>query len=73
MATLGTQIDTGGAEFAANADAMRELIDDLRARLDEVKLGGGDDARIKHLKRDKMLPRDRIATLIDHDMPTGVS
>ena len=67
MATLGTQIDTGGAEFAANADAMRELIDDLRARLDEVKLGGGDDARIKHLKRDKMLPRDRIATLIDHD------
>lgn len=67
MATLGTQIDTGGAEFAANADAMRELIDDLRARLDEVKLGGGDDARIKHLKRDKMLPRDRIATLIDRD------
>ncbi len=65
MTALGTQVDTASTDFTANAEAMRALVEDLRAKLDEVRLGGGDDARIKHLKRDKMLPRDRIATLLD--------
>jgi len=34
-----------------------------------VRLGGGDDARIKHLKRGKMLPRDRVSQLLDPDTP----
>jgi 3-methylcrotonyl-CoA carboxylase beta subunit len=67
MAVLGTQADSGSADFTANAEAMRELVEDLQARLQEAALGGGDEARIKHLKRDKMLPRDRIAALLDRD------
>ena len=65
MPVLNTQVEPGSAEFARNAEAMRELVRDLQAKLAEAALGGGDDARLKHLKRDKMLPRDRISTLLD--------
>ena len=63
MPVIKSQVDAASEEFAANARAMRGLVDDLQAKLREASLGGGDDARIKHLKREKMLPRDRIAAL----------
>ncbi|MBT8061895.1 MAG: methylcrotonoyl-CoA carboxylase [Xanthomonadales bacterium] len=69
MSVLQTQLDPNSAEFQANADAMKSLVEDLHEKLAEVRLGGGDAARVKHLKRDKMLPRDRISTLLDPDSP----
>ena len=69
MAILETKVNPGGKDFQSNADALRALVADLEEKLEEIRLGGGDDARIKHLKRDKMLPRDRIATLLDADSP----
>ncbi|NND44648.1 MAG: methylcrotonoyl-CoA carboxylase [Xanthomonadales bacterium] len=65
MGVITSQLEPGSKEFEANAEKLRALVEDLRQTLDETRLGGGDDARIKHLKRDKMLPRDRIATLVD--------
>lgn len=38
---------------------------DLHKQLRQVRLGGGDEIRMKHLKRGKMLPRDRVTTLLD--------
>ncbi|SEH58698.1 carboxyl transferase domain-containing protein [Magnetospirillum fulvum] len=55
--------------FAANAEAMRLLVDDLRAKVAEIKLGGGPLARDKHLARGKLLPRDRVRCLIDPGTP----
>jgi 3-methylcrotonyl-CoA carboxylase beta subunit len=46
---------------------MSSLVADLHDKLENARLGGGDDARIRHLKRDKMLPRDRITALLDAD------
>jgi 3-methylcrotonyl-CoA carboxylase beta subunit len=65
MTVLSSHADPASADFAANAEAMQALVADLRDQLEHASLGGGDDARIKHLKRDKMLPRDRISTLLD--------
>ena len=42
---------------------------DLRARVAEVGLGGGETARQRHLARNKLLPRDRVAGLIDPGSP----
>ncbi len=67
MSTLKSQVDTGSTDFQSNAQAMRALVADLQEKLESVQLGGGDDARIKHLKREKMLPRDRIKKLLDPD------
>jgi 3-methylcrotonyl-CoA carboxylase beta subunit len=48
---------------------MRELVDDLRARLAVVRQGGSQAARRKHTDRGKLLVRDRIDRLIDPGSP----
>jgi 3-methylcrotonyl-CoA carboxylase beta subunit len=69
MAILETAVDPGSAQFAERADAMRALVDDLRAKLAAAAAGGGDAARARHLARGKLLPRDRIETLLDPGTP----
>ena len=69
MQELKSQINTRSAEFRANADAMRTLVEDLRAKADEAALGGGESARAKHAARGKLLPRDRVAQLLDPATP----
>ena len=48
---------------------MRELVDDLRARLARVRQGGSESARTKHTDRGKMLVRDRVDRLLDPGSP----
>ena len=67
MAKLQTRIDPESEAFQANRSAMLELLEDWRARLDAIQLGGDERAREKHLARGKLLPRERIARLIDPD------
>ncbi|MGA8194067.1 MAG: carboxyl transferase domain-containing protein, partial [Acetobacteraceae bacterium] len=69
MTLLRSNIDPRSSEFAANADAMRALVTDLRARVAEAEQGGGEAARKRHLARNKLLPRDRVAGLIDPGSP----
>jgi 3-methylcrotonyl-CoA carboxylase beta subunit len=65
MPAFDSAVDTRGDEFAANAAAMRALVDDLRTKADDIRQGGGEAARQRHLGRGKLLPRDRIRALID--------
>ena len=69
MTVLRSDIDTRSAEFAANAEAMRALVADLRERVAEVQQGGGETARKRHLARNKMLARERVAGMIDPGSP----
>src|SRR6476469_8218449 len=48
---------------------MRELVDDLRARLARVRQGGSERARQKHTDRGKLLARDRVDRLLDPGSP----
>ena len=69
MVSIRSELDTGSAEFAGNAAAMRALVDDLRGKVAEAELGGGTTARQRHLSRGKLLPRDRVRGLIDPGSP----
>ena len=69
MPKIETKIDTGSEEFAANAGANRALADDLKHVADKISKGGSDRAREKHLGRGKLLPRDRVRTLVDRGAP----
>jgi 3-methylcrotonyl-CoA carboxylase beta subunit len=69
MSTLSTQLNARSEDFKANAAAMRLLVDDLNAKLAKIALGGGEDARRKHLSRGKLLPRDRVERLLDPGTP----
>ncbi len=66
---LHSDLNPRSEEFAANAAAMRALVDDLRAKVAEAELGGGEISRQRHISRGKLLPRDRVAGLIDHGSP----
>ena len=69
MTTIRSDITPRSPGFAANAAAMRGLVDDLRARVAEIAQGGGAVAREKHAARGKLLPRERVAALIDPGSP----
>ena len=69
MPILSTQLQPRSEAFKANAAAMQILVDDLDAQLARVALGGGDAPRAKHLARGKLLPRDRVAQLLDPGSP----
>jgi 3-methylcrotonyl-CoA carboxylase beta subunit len=69
MPVLETQLNARSADFTANAAAMRALVDDLRAKVTQVELGGGEAARAKHTARGKLLPRERVQMLLDPGTP----
>jgi len=62
---LQSRIDPSSAEFAHNAAAMRALVDDLHAKLNQVAGGGGEASRKRHTSRGKMLARERVDLLVD--------
>jgi 3-methylcrotonyl-CoA carboxylase beta subunit len=68
MAVLRSSIDPASDAFAANAAAMRALVDDLRERqraLAERGAGGDDRSIARHRERGKLPVRERIDRLID--------
>ena len=69
MPTLRSALDPRDAEFARNAETMRVLVADLRAKVAEIKRGGGARAREKHLSRGKLPPRNRVRGLLDPGTP----
>src|SRR6478672_9105714 len=50
-------------------EAMKALVDDLRARVAAAREGGSASARKKHLDRGKLLARDRVDRLLDQGSP----
>jgi len=69
MSIIESKLEPKGSEFGANAKAMSELVADLRAKVAEIMLGGGEAARAKHTARGKLLPRERVRQLIDPGSP----
>ena len=69
MSKLETKLNARSADFQSNATAMRALVDDLHAQFAKVEAGGGEAARAKHVARGKLLPRDRVAELLDPGTP----
>ncbi|GAA5121999.1 carboxyl transferase domain-containing protein [Pseudonocardia adelaidensis] len=51
------------------AASHRELVADLKARLATAALGGSERARVRHVERGKLLPRDRVDALVDPSSP----
>jgi 3-methylcrotonyl-CoA carboxylase beta subunit len=69
MPILSSQLNSRSADFQANAQAMRLIVDDLKAKIAQAAMGGGEAARAKHAARGKLLPRDRVMTLLDPGTP----
>ena len=66
---LRSDLNPRSEDFAANAAVMRGLVADLRSKVTEAELGGGETSRQRHVSRGKLLPRDRVAGLVDPGSP----
>ncbi len=69
MPKIESSVNTGSAEFAANADAMLAQIADFRDMAEKIIPGGSENARKKHTDRGKLLVRERVANLVDTGTP----
>ncbi|MFO8086683.1 MAG: carboxyl transferase domain-containing protein [Bacteroidales bacterium] len=69
MYQLKTKIDTGSQAYKDKSRAYQALMEAFTASLDKVMQGGSVKAVEKHLKRGKLLVRDRIDKLVDANTP----
>ncbi|MFQ5438421.1 MAG: carboxyl transferase domain-containing protein [Paracoccaceae bacterium] len=69
MTILKSSILTGSESFVENVAAHKERLAEIRAAADLAAFGGGEKPRARHLARGKMLPRDRVANLLDAGCP----
>src|SRR3954454_6744864 len=66
---LRSEADPGDPAYQRNVKEHRVLVDDLRARVSAAARGGGERARQRHVDRGKLLPRDRVESLLDPGSP----
>ena len=69
MAQLTSMVNPRSEAFQSNRDAMAALLADLQEKAGEIKQGGGERARKRHLDRGKLLPRERVRQLLDPGAP----
>lgn len=61
--------DPASEAWRVNEAAHLALVEELRGKLAAARLGGGEKARARHTARGKLLPRDRVDTLLDPGSP----
>ena len=66
---IRSKADPASAAFKRNAKVHATLAAELRERLAVVGRGGPEQARQRHVARGKLLPRDRVDTLLDPARP----
>ena len=69
MPVIKSKVNVRAPEYAENAAHMQAQVDDLRAKLEAIKQGGGEKSCARHVSRGKLLPRDRVAGLLDPGSP----
>jgi 3-methylcrotonyl-CoA carboxylase beta subunit len=69
MPVIKSQLNVRGEDFRANAERMKGLVADLRAKVAGVTQGGDEASRQRHVKRGKLLPRERVRNLLDPGSP----
>ena len=66
---LTSAVLPGSDAYRDNQTAHLAALDEIRTAAEAAAQGGGDKARARHLSRGKMLPRERVAALLDPGSP----
>ena len=65
MKNVGSPRPTNSKEFRENYSVMEKAIEKVDSLAKRLISGGSENSKERHLKRGKMLPRDRVANLLD--------
>ena len=69
MERLPSGVDTGSSDFSERSERNHSLAEDLKSKLDSVRLAGDESHFQRHRDRGKLLPRERIAEVCDPGSP----
>ena len=69
MTVLTSSVSPRSESYRRNRDAHLAQLERVRAAADLAQAGGGEAARARHQSRGKLLPRARIAQLLDPGAP----
>src|SRR5262245_36824275 len=69
MSVIRSEVSTASDAFRPNAERRKPLVADLADKAAAIARGGPEDARTRHVSRGKLLPRDRLAQLLDFGSP----
>src|SRR5262252_6304960 len=69
VAVIESKLNPRDAAFCENRDALAGLVADIRSKVATIEQGGGEAARARHAGRGKLLPRERVRTLLDPGSP----
>ena len=69
MYRIESKISTKSNEFLKNSDHMKQLVAELKEKLDLAKKGGPPRAHKKHKERGKLTARERLDRLFDRNTP----
>ncbi len=69
MTTISSQINPASDAFRANRERMEALLADIADKASTVEQGGPEEQRKRHVSRGKLLPRQRLAQLLDAGAP----
>jgi 3-methylcrotonyl-CoA carboxylase beta subunit len=69
MSVIKSEITTASEGFRTNAERMRALVADIAEKAAAIEKGGPEEARRRHVERGKLLPRERLAQLLDAGSP----
>ncbi|MEA1981541.1 MAG: carboxyl transferase domain-containing protein, partial [candidate division Zixibacteria bacterium] len=69
MFRLESKVDTKSTQYQENFEKNKAQHLDFKERLDKVKKGGPEKSRKRHTDRGKLLPRERLAKLLDRNTP----
>jgi 3-methylcrotonyl-CoA carboxylase beta subunit len=69
MTVIRSEVSTTSDAFRANAERMKALVSELADKAAMVERGGPEEARKRHVSRGKLLPRERLAQLLDFGSP----
>lgn len=62
---IGSEPDLRSDAYKENYDNMKKLVTELREKAEKISQGGDETARERHTSSGKLLPRERIQTLLD--------
>jgi len=69
MPAIRSAISPASDTFRANAERMQALVADMGTKAGTIAEGGPAEARERHVSRGKLLPRERVAQLLDPGSP----
>ena len=66
---LGSHLDLRGQQFQSNQEAWIPVLERFERSLEKVSDEGNESSLRRHQSRGQLLPRDRIALILDQDSP----